>query len=285
MWMSRRVASLLVIAFSFTFFIGCTSKNEERSSSSASFSQSLMDTKEISNDQQKEDFPLEAYDRTTSEWGTDVTGVRTTFQTEEQEIALTFDACGGPTGNALDQDLIDFLREESIQATLFINERWLLENEDAFIELANDPLFQIENHGTAHAPLSVQGGEAWGIVATASPEEVYDEIMNQHETVLTRTGKPMSLFRSGTAFYDEIAVQLAQDLGYEVVNFSVLGDAGATYSSDQVKEALLTATSGSIVLLHMNQPTSGTFEGVKQAIPLLQEHGYTFVQLEGKNLQ
>lgn len=244
-----------------------------------------MDKKETSPDQHKEDFPFESYDRTPSEWGMDVTGVRTTFQTDEQEIALTFDACGGPTGNALDQELIDFLREESIHATLFINERWLLENEESFIELANDPLFQIENHGTAHAPLSVQGGEAWGIAATDSPEDVYDEIMSQHETVLALTEHPMSLFRSGTAFYDEVAVQLAQELGYEVVNFSVLGDAGATYSSDQVKEALLTATSGSIVLLHMNQPTSGTFEGVKQAIPLLQERGYTFVQLQGRTLQ
>lgn len=230
-------------------------------------------------------FSLDAYEQSPTQWGEDVTGVRSTFQTDDKEIALTFDACGGPYGNEIDHDLIEFLRAEKIPATLFINEQWLLDNEEEFMQLEEDPLFQLENHGTDHVPLSVEGGEAWGIAATSSPQEVYDEIMSQHETVRALTGRDMTLFRSGTAYYDEVAVELAQDLGYEVVNFSVLGDAGATYSGTQVKEALLTATSGSIVLLHMNQPTSGTFEGVKQAVPLLQEQGYSFVLLYDQILE
>lgn len=283
--MKRWDTFLQMTILSLFFLVGCTSITEERESSLMPTSQIMMELKDVRDTPLKDEFPFHAYNGVPTEWGMDVTGVRTTFQTENQEIALTFDACGGPTGNDIDQDLIDFLRAESIPATLFINERWLLDNEKVFLELSIDPLFQIENHGTAHAPLSVQGGDAWGIAATTSPEEVYDEIMHQHETVLALTGKPMTLFRSGTAFYDEIAVQLAQDLGYDVVNFSILGDAGATYSSEQVKEALLSATRGSIVLLHMNQPTSGTFEGVKQAIPILQERGYTFVKLHNQILQ
>lgn len=283
--MKRWDTFLQMTILSLFFLVGCTSITEERESSLMPTSQIMMELKDVRDTPLKDEFPFHAYNDVPTEWGMDVTGVRTTFQTENQEIALTFDACGGPTGNDIDQDLIDFLRAESIPATLFINERWLLDNEKVFLELSIDPLFQIENHGTAHAPLSVQGGDAWGIAATTSPEEVYDEIMHQHETVLALTGKPMTLFRSGTAFYDEIAVQLAQDLGYDVVNFSILGDAGATYSSEQVKEALLSATRGSIVLLHMNQPTSGTFEGVKQAIPILQERGYTFVKLHNQILQ
>ncbi len=283
--MKRWDTFLQMTILSLFFLVGCTSITEERESSLMPTSQIMMELKDVRDTPLKDEFPFHAYNGVPTEWGMDVTGVRTTFQTENQEIALTFDACGGPTGNDIDQDLIDFLRAESIPATLFINERWLLDNEKVFLELSIDPLFQIENHGTAHAPLSVQGGDAWGIAATTSPEEVYDEIMHQHETVLALTGKPMTLFRSGTAFYDEIAVQLAQDLGYDVVNFSILGDAGATYSSEQVKEALLSATHGSIVLLHMNQPTSGTFEGVKQAIPILQERGYTFVKLHNQILQ
>lgn len=228
---------------------------------------------------------FEDYDKTPSEWGENVTGVRTTFETDEQEIALTFDACGGSFGNEVDEELLAFLREENIPATLFINERWLLENEQLFIELSEDPLFQLENHGTAHVPLSVEGKEAWGIPGTTSPEEVYEEVMRQHETVRETIGKEMTLFRSGTAYYDEVAVEIAQDLGYEVVNFSVLGDAGATYSSKQVEEALMTATNGSIVLLHMNQPTSGTAEGVKRAIPQLLQDGFSFVLLRDQVLE
>jgi len=228
---------------------------------------------------------LDRFNRSPVEWGERVTGVKTHFQTDEKEIALTFDVCGGHYGNDYDAELIEFLRAEQVPATLFVNERWIHANETLFLELAADPLFQIENHGTNHAPLSVNGGEAWGIAATNSVEEVYDEIMSNHQTVRNLTDREMSLFRSGTAYYDEVAVELAEALGYTVVNFDILGDAGATYSSDEVKRALLQAEPGSIALLHMNQPTSGTAAGVKEAVSVLREKGFEFVLLEGEILR
>lgn len=219
------------------------------------------------------------------EWGENVTGVKTNIATDQKVMALTFDACGGAFGNGYDEDLISFLIKEEIPATLFVNERWLLDNQALFMELVAQPFFQIENHGTDHAPLSVNGKEAWGIQGTNSPQEVMNEIMQNHQTVKELTGEEMTLFRSGTAFYDEVAVQIAQELGYDIVNFDILGDAGATYSSTQVKNALMNAKNGSIALLHMNQPNSGTAAGVKQAIPLLREAGFSFVTLENENLQ
>lgn len=228
---------------------------------------------------------LTPFNKEPREWGEDVTGVKTSFKTDQKEMALTFDACGGNYGNDNDTDLISFLKEEKIPATLFINERWIHANKELFLELAADPLFQIENHGTDHKPLSVNGGEAWGIEATESAQAAHDEIMNNHMTVKALTGKEMTLFRSGTAYYDEIAVEMALALGYEVVNFDILGDAGAIYSARQVKQALLQAEAGSIALMHMNQPTSETAEGVKQAIPLLREQGFEFVLLENQSLK
>lgn len=233
----------------------------------------------------KQSIDLDTFRASPTEWGENVTGVKTRFETDAQEIALTFDACGGDFGNLVDDRLLDFLRAEEIPATLFMNERWIMENESLFLSLSNDPLFQLENHGSSHAPLSVSGGEAWGIPATNSPEEVYDEIMTNHERVKELTGENMTLFRSGTAFYDEIAVELAQELGYDVLNFDILGDAGASYSSEQVKNALLHVRPGSIALLHMNQPNSGTADGVMQAVPLLQAQGYDFVLLNDKKLK
>lgn len=220
------------------------------------------------------------YDQTPTEWGEDVTGVKQRFVTEKEEIALTFDACGGDYGSGYDEQLMTYLEEAEIPVTLFVNERWIKHNPETFEKLANNPLFQIENHGTAHRPLSVDGKEAWGIAGTNTPEEVVNEIKQNHETVKELTGEEMKLFRSGTAFYDEIAVTIAEELGYTVVNFDVLGDAGATYNSEQVKNALLEAENGSIALLHMNQPTSGTATGIAKAIPLLKERGFDFVQLQ-----
>lgn len=224
-------------------------------------------------------------DRVPQEWGEDVTGVKTRINTNEKKLALTFDACGGDYGSDYDEELISFLKGENISATIFINERWIHENKSTFLELSAHPHFQIENHGTNHSPLSVNGGEAWGIEATRSPSEVYDEIMKNHQTVQEITGREMTLFRAGTAYYDEVAVEIANELGYDVVNFDILGDAGATYSSDQVKNALLQANHGSIILLHMNQPESGTAKGVMQAIPLLREQGFEFVTLDEETLE
>src|SRR5690625_2194985 len=249
----------LLIPFFFIcilFFIACSHTEKEREDlvkekESSSINEEIFDSneppvaKENTQTEEKREQPdLEKFRREPVEWGESVTGVKTTFKTEKKEIAFTFDACGGKYGNGYDEALIDYLRSEQVPATLFINEQWVHANKETFFELVADPLFQIENHGTNHVPLSINGGEAWDIKATNSVEAAYDEIMDNHETIRNLTGLEMSLFRSGTAYYDEIAVELAKALGYTVVNFDILGDAGATYSREEVKRALLQAKKG-----------------------------------------
>ena len=60
-----------------------------------------------------------------------------------------------------------------------------------------------------------------------------------------------------------------------MVNFSVRGDVGATYSRTQVKEALWNAPSSSILLMHMNHPEGETAQGVIAAIPELKKRGFS----------
>jgi hypothetical protein len=83
----------------------------------------------------------------------------------------------------------------------------------------------------------------------------------------------------GTAYCDDVAVRIVADLGLQVVNFDVLGDAGATYSASQVTEAMLSSTPGSIVLAHVNQPDGDTAEGIAAALPELSRRGFRFVRL------
>ncbi|WP_413375248.1 polysaccharide deacetylase family protein [Alkalihalobacillus sp. 1P02AB] len=235
--------------------------------------------------QKKKETDLTEYEgRTATEWGENVTGVKTRLNTEEQVIALTFDACGGPYGGEYDEELISFLREEEIPATLFINKRWILSNEAIFQELVANPLFEIENHGSDHLPLSIDGNEAWGIEGTTSIEEIVEEVLENQIAIAEFTKVEPTFFRSGTAFYDEVAVEIVEKLGLQVVNFDVLGDAGATFSAEQVHQALMGAQPGSIALLHMNQPSSGTAEGVKRAVKGLLDEGYEFVTLSQYDL-
>lgn len=217
--------------------------------------------------------------RTPTQWGETVAGVITHLRPGARGIALTLDACGTGRGKGVDSRLIAFLERESIPATLFVSGRWIEANPDEFRRLAANPLFEIANHGDRHRPASVAGRSVYGIAGTADVAELVDEIELNARRIQDVTGRSPRFFRSGTAYYDEVAVEVAGVLGHRVAGFSVLGDAGATFSAEQVRRALLSATPGDVVILHMNHPESGTAAGVEAAIPLLRARGVRFVTL------
>ncbi|MFP4483198.1 MAG: polysaccharide deacetylase family protein [Thermovirgaceae bacterium] len=224
---------------------------------------------------------LERYgDQEPELWGEDIPGVLRTFGPEGKQVALTLDACGGPRGSGYDREIVEFLREKGIRATLFLNARWIEANPGIAADLAEDPLFVIANHGWQHKPCSVTGRSAWGIEGTKSLEEAYREIEKGAEAVRKLTGKRPGFYRSGTNYYDEIAVAVARDLGMKVTGWSVLGDEGATLPAEGVAKRVAEAKAGQIILCHMNQPESGTAEGLKKGIPVLLEKGFSFVTLD-----
>ena len=218
-------------------------------------------------------------DVTPVQWGEHVPGVRTRLDTDEKVIALTLDACGSAKGNGVDSRLMEFLIREQIPATLFINGRWIDANPELFRQLAANPLFEIANHGIRHKPASITGRSIYGIAGTKNVAEVVEEIELNARKIEAISGVRPKLYRSGTAYYDEIAVQISQGLGHEVAGYSLLGDAGATWSGAQVKAALLKAVPGDIALLHMNHPEAGTGAGIIAAVPELQRRGVRFVRM------
>jgi peptidoglycan/xylan/chitin deacetylase (PgdA/CDA1 family) len=218
-------------------------------------------------------------DRKATQWGENVPGVRTRLATKEKVIALTLDACGSAKGKGVDARLMDFLAQEQIPATLFINARWIDANPELFRRLAANPLFEIANHGMWHKPASTSGRSIYGIDGTKDAKELVDEIELNARKIEAISGKRPVLYRSGTAYYDELAVEIANILGHQVAGFSILGDAGATFSATQVTAALLKATPGDIALLHMNHPESGTGAGIMAAVPELKRRGFRFVRM------
>jgi peptidoglycan/xylan/chitin deacetylase (PgdA/CDA1 family) len=222
---------------------------------------------------------------TPQEWGEAVTGVKTRIAGREKLLALTFDACGSAKGMQIDRALIEYLEKEQIAATLFINGRWIEPNRQEFGRLAANPLFEIANHGFSHKPASVSGRSVYGISGTKDAGELVDEIELNARRLAELTGRRPRFYRSGTAYYDEIAVRIANALDQQVAGFSLLGDAGATYSSEKVKAALLAAKPGDIVIMHFNHPESGTAAGVMAAIPELKKRGYRFVRLSDLELE
>lgn len=220
-------------------------------------------------------------------WGLDVPGVLTRLpgaaggpgRAGTGDLALTFDACGGPGGSGYDAALIDFLRAHGVPATLFLNARWIDANRSVCEQLAADPLFEIANHGTLHRPLSVSGRSAYGLAGTANAGEAYEEIAGNAEKLTALLGRPPAFFRSGTAHYDEVAVRIVAELGEQVAGFTVNGDGGATYTAAQVRAEVAAAPPGAIVIGHVNHPGGGTARGIAAAVPELLAAGRRFVRL------
>ncbi|MBS1905160.1 MAG: polysaccharide deacetylase family protein [Actinobacteria bacterium] len=219
-------------------------------------------------------------------WGMQLPGIRNSLHTTNgrrdgaPHLALTFDACGGPDGSGFDEKLIGALIARRVPATLFLNSRWIEANPDLSDRLFAEPLFEIGNHGTRHRPLSVRGRAAYGIPGTASAAEAVDEVWRNHELIRVRTGRAPRWFRAGTAHYDDVAVSLVHDLGETPLGFSINGDGGATYPAHTVTREVLKAEAGGVVLAHMNQPGSGTADGMIAAISALRDRGVRFVHVD-----
>lgn len=212
-------------------------------------------------------------------WGMDLPGIRTTFAPTGKQMAITFDACGGPNNDAMSDELINFLIAQRIPATLFLNKRWIDFDPKRAATLADNPLFEIGNHGTRHCPLSVTGRAAYNIRGTASPQEAVDEVWGNHERLVQLTGRAPRFFRPGTAHYDDIAVKIVHELGETPVGFSINADGGATLSATEVQRNMAGAVPGAISIAHMHRPKSGTPAGMLAALPRLRAAGYEFVHL------
>ena len=212
-------------------------------------------------------------------WGLQIPGVLTRLPAGNAGIALTFDCCGGPGGNAVDQALIDTLQKTGTPATFFLNFRWVRANPGPAKSLAENPLFDIGNHGTRHVPLSVSGRSAYGIPGTASAAEVYDEVMLNQDALHTLTGRTARYFRPGTAYLDDIAVGIVRALGLVPVSFAINGDGGATYPAAVVSREVSKARAGDIVIAHANHPRGGTAAGIAGVLPALHAAGITPVRL------
>ena len=142
-------------------------------------------------------------------------------------------------------------------------------------------MFEIANHGTDHKPLSVNGESAYGIPGTSSALEVAQEVRSNHLALKDLTGTPPRFFRSGTAHYDDVAVQIVEEFGEEVVGFDVNADAGATLSAAAVRQQVVGAQPGSIIIAHMNQPQGETAEGLLAGIDDLLASGARFTFIDG----
>lgn len=218
------------------------------------------------------------------QWGENIPGITRNVPLPSpadgpRTLVLTLDACGGRKNSSVDLGILALLRELRIPATIFVTTPWLRANEKLAKDLTADSLFELAAHGTRHKPASVSGRSAYGIKGTASIAELVEEAELNARAVEAVTGKRPRWFRSGTAYYDEVAVAVIHDLDLGIAGYTVSLDQGATLPSREVARRAASAKSGSILLCHLNHPESGTGAGLAKALPALKEEGVIFLRL------
>jgi len=213
-------------------------------------------------------------------------GIMTKISSSKKIVALTFDACGGPTGSGFDGALIEFLKKEKIKATLFVSGLWIEKNDSLFRQLCAEPLFEIENHGLSHRPCSISGESRYGITGTENGNDVFDEVeLNARQIEFYNKRKPQ-FYRPAAAVADEGCISIAKELNEQIITYDVLsGDAALCTEAVEIKKNILKKIRpGSIVIMHMNHPERNGFEALVGVVPELKRQGYEFVKLEGHSL-
>jgi peptidoglycan/xylan/chitin deacetylase (PgdA/CDA1 family) len=200
----------------------------------------------------------------------------------EKVVALTLDACSG----AFDADLVRFLVERRIPATVFATRRWLERNPEGTAMLTHHPdLFDIEDHGANHVPAVVGAGRrVYGIAGSPDVEHLREEVLQGAQAIERATGSKPLWYRGATALYDPQAIGDIEAMGYRIAGFSLNADAGATLSAPEIVARIRAARSGDILIAHMNRPRSATAEGLAEGLSELLAKGFRFVLLRDEKV-
>ncbi|MCX6221074.1 MAG: polysaccharide deacetylase family protein [Bacteroidia bacterium] len=207
---------------------------------------------------------------------------------KSKKIALTFDACmttgmlkriaAGSDQQLYNAEIVEFLKQEKIQATIFITGLWAEKYPETVKALAADPLFEIGNHSFSHRAFA---DSCFSLPALPQNEKEKDLQMSQE--ILTRlTGKTPVFFRFPGGCASAADQLLVRKKGLRVVRWSFAsGDAFNSNTEAIVQNVLNLARSGSIVVFHLSggryAPKSA--EALKMIVPELRKRGFEFVKV------
>lgn len=205
--------------------------------------------------------------------------------------ALTFDLCELDTvTTGCDMDIINFLRQERIPATLFMGGKWMRTHARRVLQVMTDPQFEIGNHAWSHgnfALLSPAGRRAQVLWTQAQYELLREEAVRLAQA----EGRPApdtppvpTLFRLPYGRCDDQALHALAGLGMQVVQWDVVAESGGDNTRPEYArhEARLVASRvrpGSILLFHANLVPKGSARLLRETVAELQRKGYTFVSV------
>jgi peptidoglycan/xylan/chitin deacetylase (PgdA/CDA1 family) len=216
-----------------------------------------------------------------------IRGVR--LPPNEKDVALTFDLCEEPYEvSGYDSRIIDYLRDEGVEATFFAGGKWLLTHEVRAQQLLSDPLFEVGNHTWEHRNLRIVS-EPVLKSEIENAQAAYEEVQQNFERRLCKPAAPegsavssrpqrMSLFRFPFGACDERSLKAVNDAGLLAIQWTVSSaDPWPLQTSEKMVNTVLSRVRpGSILIFHANGRGWHTAEAIRQIVPRLKEAGYSF---------
>lgn len=185
------------------------------------------------------------------------------FQTEERVVALTFD--DGPHPVATEK-ILDLLEGYDARATFFVIGQNAVYYPDV-LRAIKDGGHEIANHTFTHNALFQE-----------QKEEIKAEIEKAEDVILSVCQKKTTLFRPPEGCISENVLSAADELGYDVILWSIdTKDWAHTSKREIINNVKKNVKPGCIILFHdYISGESHTLEALEELLPYLSDLGYSF---------
>ncbi len=207
-----------------------------------------------------------------------------------KRIALTFDACmtngmlkkveNGSEKALFNEEIIKYLHQEKIPATIFITGLWAEKYPEAVKEIACDTLFEIGNHSFSHRGFV----ENCYSLSPLAENEKQTDLQKSQEILTKLTGRKPKLFRFPGGCFSPADLTLVKNWGLQTIGWTFpSGDAFNSNTDAIVQNVLQKAKPGAIVVFHLSggRYAPKTAEVIKSVIPELRKRRFKFVKVSG----
>lgn len=207
-------------------------------------------------------------------------------KSSKKYIAITLDYCELCTNvNGYQTEVIKYLRDHNVPATLFISGKWMKSHPDITKQLIVDPLFEIGNHAWSHANFALTPTKIMDDQVLATQAQyilLRDQISEQAKRLGMIEGMrhiPVqpTLFRLPYGRSNDASLIRLNQLGFRVIQWNNVGLEMRLASRAACESFANQLANGSILLLHGNNVPKHTLSFLKHLVPLLHKKGVEFL--------
>ncbi len=203
----------------------------------------------------------------------------------EKVVALTFDMCELATKTTgCDMDILSYLRQEGIPATLFMGGKWMRTHAARVRQIMREPIFEIGSHAWTHGNFGIMSEEAmreqieWTQAEYARLRGEALRHAEEHGLPAPEITPVPTLFRLPYGRCNDRALAVLAGYGLKVIQWDVAAEMGQDNASPSVADAAVRLIKpGSIVLMHANLVPKGTAALARNLVQKLRGQGYRFV--------